>query len=68
MGSKSMLLQQLAAASIALYLLYETASNYSLFLVYGLDQIGQNTKAVRSSIFDLNCFSKVLHFMAFHPF
>lgn len=41
---------------------------YSLFLAYGLDQMGQSTKAIRSSISDMNCFSKILQFMAFHPF
>ncbi|KAK9198211.1 hypothetical protein WN944_013395 [Citrus x changshan-huyou] len=53
---------------MALYLLYETASGYSLFLAHGLDQIGQNTEAVRSSISDMNRFGKVVQLTAFHPF
>lgn len=53
---------------MALYLLYETASGYSLFLAHGLDQIGQNTEAVRSSISDMNRFGKVVQLTAFQPF
>lgn len=53
---------------MALYLLYETASGYSLFLAHGLDQIGQNTEAVRSSISDMNRFGKVVQLTAFLPF
>ncbi|KAJ0104967.1 hypothetical protein Patl1_18303 [Pistacia atlantica] len=53
---------------MALYLLYETASGYSLFLAHGLDEIGQNTEAVRSSITDMNRFGKVVQLTAFQPF
>ncbi|XP_062029845.1 nucleolar protein 56-like [Rosa rugosa] len=53
---------------MAVYLLYEAASGYSLFLAHGLDQIGQNTEAVRSSVSDLNRFGKVVQLAAFHPF
>ncbi|KAF3438315.1 hypothetical protein FNV43_RR21077 [Rhamnella rubrinervis] len=53
---------------MALYLLYESASGYGLFLAYGLDEIGQNTEAVRSSVSDLNRFGKVVKLTAFHPF
>ncbi|OAY47936.1 nucleolar protein 56 [Manihot esculenta] len=53
---------------MALYLLYESASGYSLFLANGLDEIGQNTEAVRSSVADLNRFGKVVQLTAFHPF
>ncbi|KAI9173416.1 hypothetical protein LWI28_001069 [Acer negundo] len=53
---------------MALYLLYETASGYSLFEAHGLDQIGQDTEAVRSSISDMNRFGKVVQLTAFHPF
>ncbi|KAJ9140190.1 hypothetical protein P3X46_030866 [Hevea brasiliensis] len=53
---------------MALYLLYESASGYSLFLANGLDEIGQNTDAVRSSVADLNRFGKVVQLTAFHPF
>lgn len=53
---------------MALYLLYEAASGYGLFLAYGLDEIGQNTEAVRSSVSDLNRFGKVVKLTAFHPF
>ncbi|KAJ9163874.1 hypothetical protein P3X46_023501 [Hevea brasiliensis] len=53
---------------MTLYLLYESASGYSLFLANGLDEIGQNTDAVRSSVADLNRFGKVVQLTAFHPF
>lgn len=53
---------------MAVYLLYEAASGYSLFLAHGLDQIGQNTEAVRGSVSDLNRFGKVVQLAAFHPF
>ncbi|KAG6753197.1 hypothetical protein POTOM_043244 [Populus tomentosa] len=53
---------------MALFLLYETSSGYSLFLANGLDEIGQNTEAVRSSVSDLNRFGKAVQLTAFHPF
>ncbi|KAF3436847.1 hypothetical protein FNV43_RR19600 [Rhamnella rubrinervis] len=53
---------------MALYLLYESASGYGLFHAYGLDEIGQNTEAVRSSVSDLNRFGRVVKLTAFHPF
>ncbi|KAJ8747959.1 hypothetical protein K2173_007846 [Erythroxylum novogranatense] len=53
---------------MALYLLYEAASGYSLLSAHGLDEIGQNTEAVRSSISDLNRFGKVVQLAAFQPF
>lgn len=39
-----------------------------LFLAHGLDQIGQNTDAVRGSISDLNRFAKVVKLTSFCPF
>ncbi|PNT10341.1 hypothetical protein POPTR_012G095400v4 [Populus trichocarpa] len=53
---------------MALFLLYETSSGYSLFVANGLDEIGQNTEAVRNSVSDLNRFGKVVQLTAFHPF
>ncbi|CAI0548168.1 unnamed protein product [Linum tenue] len=53
---------------MALYMLYEAASGYSLFLAHGLDEIGQNTEAVRGSVSDMNRFGKVVQLVAFHPF
>ncbi|XP_075481116.1 nucleolar protein 56-like [Primulina tabacum] len=53
---------------MALYVLYESASGYGLFLVHGIDEIGQNTEAVRSSISDLNRFGKVVKLAAFSPY
>ncbi|KAF9668000.1 hypothetical protein SADUNF_Sadunf15G0081300 [Salix dunnii] len=53
---------------MALYLLYETSSGYSLFQAGGLDEIGQNTEAVRNSVSDLNRFGKVVQLTAFLPF
>ncbi|KAJ6807790.1 nucleolar protein 56-like [Iris pallida] len=53
---------------MALYLLFESASGYGLFHAHGLDEIGQNTEAVKKSILDLERFSKVVKFEAFQPF
>ncbi|CAK9141085.1 unnamed protein product [Ilex paraguariensis] len=53
---------------MALYLLYESASGYALFLAHSLDEIGQNTEAVRNSVSDLNRFGKVVKLVAFNPF
>ncbi|XP_030938148.1 nucleolar protein 56-like [Quercus lobata] len=53
---------------MALFLLYESASGYALLHAHGLDEIGQNTEAVRNSITDLNRFGKVVQLTAFHPF
>ncbi|GMN56790.1 hypothetical protein TIFTF001_025910 [Ficus carica] len=53
---------------MALYLLYESASGYALFHAHGLDEIGQNTDAVRNSVSDLNRFGKVVQLTAFHPY
>uniref|UniRef100_A0A6M2EMB8 Nucleolar protein 56 n=1 Tax=Populus davidiana TaxID=266767 RepID=A0A6M2EMB8_9ROSI len=53
---------------MALYLLYETSSGYSLFQASGIDEIGQNTEAVRNSVSDLNRFGKAVQLTAFHPF
>ncbi|OAY68613.1 nucleolar protein 56-like [Ananas comosus] len=53
---------------MALYLLYESAPGYSLFEAHGLDEIGQNTEAVRNSVLDFTRFSKVVKFVGFHPF
>ncbi|XP_038976979.1 nucleolar protein 56-like [Phoenix dactylifera] len=53
---------------MALYLLFESASGYTLFHAYGLDEIGQNTEAIRNSVLDLTRFGKVVKLVAFHPF
>ncbi|XP_076909808.1 nucleolar protein 56-like [Bidens hawaiensis] len=53
---------------MALYLLYESASGYGLFAAHGIDEIGQNTEAVRNSVVDLNRFGKVVKLIAFNPF
>ncbi|XAR67908.1 hypothetical protein NMG60_11002846 [Bertholletia excelsa] len=53
---------------MALYLMYESASGYALFLAHGLDEIGQNTEAVRNSVTDLNRFGKVVKLVGFTPF
>ncbi|KAJ0790196.1 putative Nop domain-containing protein [Helianthus annuus] len=53
---------------MALYLLYESASGYGLFQAHGIDEIGQNTEAVRNSVTDLNRFGKVVKLAAFNPF
>ncbi|XVF54657.1 hypothetical protein PTKIN_Ptkin05aG0198900 [Pterospermum kingtungense] len=53
---------------MALYLLFESASGYALFHAQGLDEIGQDTQAVRDSVSDLNRFGKVVQLTAFQPF
>uniref|UniRef100_A0A7N1A4N0 Nucleolar protein 56 n=1 Tax=Kalanchoe fedtschenkoi TaxID=63787 RepID=A0A7N1A4N0_KALFE len=53
---------------MSVYLLYEAASGYALFHAHGLDEIGQNIEAVRSSVLDLNRFGKVVQLTAFYPF
>jgi nucleolar protein 56 len=53
---------------MATYLLYESASGYGLFSANGLDEIGQNTEAVRNSVSDLNRFGKVVQLAAFLPY
>ncbi|KAL0715099.1 hypothetical protein Bca4012_064421 [Brassica carinata] len=53
---------------MAMYLLYESSSCYGLFEAHGLDEIGQNTEAVRSSVSDLSRFGRVVQLTAFHPF
>lgn len=53
---------------MALYLLYESSSGYALLHAQGLDEIGQNTEAVRNSVADLNRFGKVVQLIAFQPF
>lgn len=52
---------------MALYLLYESSSGYGLFEAHGLDEIGQNTEAVRTSVSDLSRFGRVVQLTAFHP-
>ncbi|KAJ0263918.1 Nop domain-containing protein [Hirschfeldia incana] len=52
---------------MSMYLLYESSSGYGLFEAHGLDEIGQNTEAVRSSVSDLDRFGRVVQLTAFHP-
>lgn len=51
-----------------LYLLYESASGYTLFQAYGLDEIGQSADAVQQSLIDLTRFGKLVKLVAFKPF
>lgn len=53
---------------MSLFLLYEFASGYSLFNCHGLDEIGQNTEAVRNSVSDLSRFGRVVKLVGFSPF
>ncbi|KAL1563044.1 snoRNP complex protein nop56 [Salvia divinorum] len=53
---------------MTLYLLYESASGYGLFSADGIDEIGQSTEAVRTSVVDLNRFGKVVKLAAFTPY
>lgn len=52
----------------ALFLLYESASGYSLFQAHGLDEIGRSADAVQQSLTDLTRFGKVVKLIAFKPF
>ncbi|KAL8140864.1 hypothetical protein V2J09_006885 [Rumex salicifolius] len=53
---------------MATYLLFESSSGYALLQAHGVDEIGQNTEAVRNSVTDLNRFGKVVKLEAFQPF
>ncbi|KAG7581721.1 Nop domain superfamily [Arabidopsis suecica] len=53
---------------MAMFLLSESSSGYLLLEVHGLDEIGQNTEAVRSSVSDLSRFGRVVQLIAFHPY
>ncbi|KAI3919648.1 hypothetical protein MKW98_031781 [Papaver atlanticum] len=53
---------------MALYLLFEATSGYSLIQAYGIDDIGRNTEAVRNSVTDVNAFAEVVQIVAFSPF
>ncbi|KAI3948284.1 hypothetical protein MKW92_004393 [Papaver armeniacum] len=53
---------------MALYLLFEATSGYSLIQAYGIDDIGRNTQAVRNSVTDVNRFAEVVQIVAFSPF
>ncbi|XP_026437367.1 nucleolar protein 56-like [Papaver somniferum] len=53
---------------MALYLLFEATSGYSLIQDYGIDDIGRNTEAVRNSVVDVNRFAEVVQIVAFSPF
>ncbi|KAL5998202.1 snoRNP complex protein nop56 [Asimina triloba] len=53
---------------MALYALFESASGFALFHAHGIDEIGQNTEAVRNSVVDLTRFGKVVKLAAFQPF
>ncbi|XP_074278592.1 nucleolar protein 56-like [Silene latifolia] len=50
------------------HLLFESSAGYAIFEAHGLDEIGQNTQAVRDSVTDLNRFGKVVKLFAFQPF
>ncbi|KAL1813642.1 hypothetical protein ACET3Z_023707 [Daucus carota] len=55
---------------MVLYLLYQAALGYSLFLCHEFESedIGKNTNAVRNCVSDLKEFSKVVKLVAFDPF
>ncbi|KAL2312074.1 U3 snoRNP protein Nop56 [Schizosaccharomyces pombe] len=50
------------------YLLYESATGYSLFDVVGADQIAAKTKEVQLSLQDISKFGKVVQLRSFIPF
>ena len=54
--------------SAALFLLFESASGYSLFEVTGADEIGQSTHEVRKSVTQFDRFSKLVRLVGFKPF
>ncbi|ESQ32577.1 hypothetical protein EUTSA_v10004082mg [Eutrema salsugineum] len=52
---------------MVIYLLYESPSGYCLLEAHGLDEIRQNTEAVRASVSDLSRFGRVVKLIAFQP-
>eukprot|EP00775_Hariotina_reticulata_P010341 gene10342-10498_t len=52
----------------ALFVLYESASGYSLFEIKGLDEIGQAAQKVQESVSDMQRFGKVAKLVGFKPF
>ncbi|KAJ4803099.1 Nucleolar protein 58 [Rhynchospora pubera] len=52
---------------MALYLLFESPFGYALFHAYGMDEIAQDTQAVRDSTVDFNRFCQVVKLTAFSP-
>lgn len=52
----------------AKYLLFESASGYSLFDVKAVDGVALSTDAVQQSISDMSRFSKIASLVAFKPF
>ncbi|CAH8360573.1 unnamed protein product [Eruca vesicaria subsp. sativa] len=52
---------------MAMYVLYESSSGYALFDVHGLEEIGQNTESVQSSVSDFSRFGQIVKLTAFHP-
>ncbi|CAA7051859.1 unnamed protein product [Microthlaspi erraticum] len=48
-------------------LLFEAPNGYALCEVHGVDEIGQNTEAVRASVSDLSRFGRVVKLIAFQP-
>ncbi|XP_073219778.1 nucleolar protein 56-like [Cicer arietinum] len=53
---------------MALFLLFEAANGSALFEAHCIDEIGQNTEAVRNSVTDLNRFGKVVKLRSFNLF
>lgn len=51
---------------MALHVLFESASGFSLFLADGIDEIEQNDRT--SVVADINRFGKVVKLVAFQPF
>lgn len=54
--------------SASLFLLFESASGYSLFEATGADEIGQSTHKVRNSVSQFDRFSKLVRLVGFKPF
>ncbi|GMH36642.1 hypothetical protein BSKO_04515 [Bryopsis sp. KO-2023] len=52
----------------ATYILFESASGFSLFEFTGLDEIGNSTAAVRKSVNEFERFGSVVKLVAFRPF
>lgn len=54
--------------SVALFLLFESASGYALFEVKGIDEVGQSIHEVRKSVIQFDRFLKVARLIGFKPF
>lgn len=58
----------MAKMAAKLFLLFESASGYSLMDVKGVDELGQSIAKVQASMTEIERLSKVVELTAFSPF